>query len=190
MAQVSRQQVAHLGSSPPRKSTCSYLGKRERRVVIFHFPFLSESYESKMCSQLVLLLLSLLGCTDQRLGEMCLPSQPLDLFFSRFTSLSLLQKPRICLERTGLPGDGLLSFHFKLKCSCLLVAQWGVGVQDGIWGVWPCLTALVECASNPQERSRLGEGPWLQKYCLGAIVCRPNLDSPPASHGSGPAVPT
>lgn len=62
---------------------------------------------------------------------MCLPSQPLDPFFSRFASLSPLQKPRVCLEPTGLPGDGLLPFHFKLKCFCHLVTQWGVGFRMG-----------------------------------------------------------
>ena len=53
------------GSAAPSKELVSHLGKREREV-IFHFPPPGDSEESKIHSQLVLLLLSflLLSSTD------------------------------------------------------------------------------------------------------------------------------
>lgn len=48
------------------------------------------------------------------------------------------------------------------------------------WEVLVPIAASVACPTNPQEHSRLGkvtrERPCLLNYCLGDVVCSPNLD--------------
>lgn len=118
MAQVSCQLVARPRLCCPLRGTRVPVWERERgRVGIFHPPPPGDSEESKICSQLVLLLrpsfLSL-SRAEQSLGDICLP--PLPCLVPRSHDLLPLAPPEaLCLPGShSQPRDAVfLSFYFK-----------------------------------------------------------------------------
>lgn len=154
------------------RSPCSHLGARERGSGNFPSSVPGDSEESKVCSKLVLLLLSLLLLSrgEQRLGRICLPHT---LAWSHVLTACLplhLRTPGIC------PGPApawkcclsvVVLFHMKMPPPLGGPVSRGSGGLDTRFRSRVAACGMCHKSTRTQQAGKGTRGrPRLPKRCL------------------------